>query len=119
MNPSTQGTTKNQLWARLSGLPIPGGLRGLNLFQNPPDCFCCPSQPPVQWVLVQKRRKCDHSPSTSAEAKNVWSYKSIPPASLRDVDTEHFTFLCTTKALRTFCTCNSHLVLRCRIHGMW
>jgi hypothetical protein len=43
-----------------------------------------PTQPPVQWVPVAvslgvKRpvREADHSPPSSAEVKNAWSYASI------------------------------------------
>jgi hypothetical protein len=44
-----------------------------------------PTQPPTLWVpgalsLGVKRpgRQTDHSPSSSAEIKNVWSYTSTP-----------------------------------------
>jgi hypothetical protein len=44
-----------------------------------------PTQPPIQWVpgalsLGVKRpgREADHSPPTSAEVKNAWSYTSTP-----------------------------------------
>jgi hypothetical protein len=44
-----------------------------------------PTQPPIQWVpgalsLEVKRpgREADHSPPTSAEVKNAWSYTSTP-----------------------------------------
>jgi hypothetical protein len=44
-----------------------------------------PTQPPIQWVpevisLGVKRpgREADHSPSSSAEFKNAWSYNSTP-----------------------------------------
>jgi hypothetical protein len=44
-----------------------------------------PTQPPVQWVpgalsLGVKRpgREADHSPPSSAEVKNAWSYTSTP-----------------------------------------
>jgi hypothetical protein len=38
-------------------------------------------QAPVQWVLEveQPRRETDHSPPSSAENKNAWSYSSTPP----------------------------------------
>jgi hypothetical protein len=48
-----------------------------------------PTQPPIQWVsgalsLGVKRpgREADHSPPSSAEVKNVWSYTSTPPIRL-------------------------------------
>jgi hypothetical protein len=44
-----------------------------------------PNQPPIQWVLgalslgvKRPGREADHSPPSSAEVKNVWSYTSIP-----------------------------------------
>jgi hypothetical protein len=51
-----------------------------------------PTQPPVQWVrgvlsLGAKRpgSETKHSPSPSAEVKNVWGYVSTPPISLHGV----------------------------------
>jgi hypothetical protein len=51
-----------------------------------------PTQSPIQWVpgalsLGVKRpgREAGHSPPSSAEAMNVWSYISTPPISLHDV----------------------------------
>jgi hypothetical protein len=50
------------------------------------------TQPPIQWVpgapsLVVKRPGCeaDHSPPSSAEVKNEWSYNSTPPVRLHGV----------------------------------
>jgi hypothetical protein len=49
-------------------------------------------QPPIQWVpgalsLGVKRPRCeaDHSPPSSAEVKNVWSYTCTPPIRLHGV----------------------------------
>jgi hypothetical protein len=51
-----------------------------------------PTQPPVQWVtgtlpLEVKRpgREADHSPPSSAEVKNAWSYTSTPTICLHGV----------------------------------
>jgi hypothetical protein len=51
-----------------------------------------PTQPPIQWVpgslsLGVKRpgREADHSPPSSAEVENVWSYTSAPPIRLHGV----------------------------------
>jgi hypothetical protein len=51
-----------------------------------------PTQPPIQWVpgslsLEVKRsgREADHSPPSSAEVKNAWSYTSTPPIRLHGV----------------------------------
>jgi hypothetical protein len=44
-----------------------------------------PIQPPIQWVLdalspevKRPGREADHSPPSSAEVKNAWSYTSTP-----------------------------------------
>jgi hypothetical protein len=54
--------------------------------------FLGPTQPPIQWVsralslgVKWPGREADHSPPSSAEVKNVWSYTSTPPISLHDV----------------------------------
>jgi hypothetical protein len=51
-----------------------------------------PTQPPIQWApgalsLGVKRpgREADHSPPSSAEAKNAWSYTSTLPVRLHGV----------------------------------
>jgi hypothetical protein len=51
-----------------------------------------PTQLHIQWVagalfLGVKRpgREADHSPPSSAEVKNAWSYTSIPPIRLNGV----------------------------------
>jgi hypothetical protein len=51
-----------------------------------------PTQPPTQWVpgalsLGVKRpgSEADHSPPSSAEVKNAWSYTSTPPIRLHGV----------------------------------
>jgi hypothetical protein len=41
------------------------------------------TQPPIQWVLGalwlrRQRREADHSPPSSVEVKNAWSYIPIP-----------------------------------------
>jgi hypothetical protein len=49
-----------------------------------------PTQPPIQWVpgtlslgVQRPEREADHSPTSSAEVKNVWSYTFIPPIRFR------------------------------------
>jgi hypothetical protein len=44
-----------------------------------------PTQPPIQWVpgalslgVKRQGRESDHSPPSSADVKNVWSYTSTP-----------------------------------------
>ena len=54
------------------------------------------TQPTVQWVpgffpgVKRQERKVYHSPSSSAELKNEWSYTSIPPIYLYGVDMAEF-----------------------------
>jgi len=38
-----------------------------------------PTQAPNQWVLGQLRQEAYHSPLTTTEAKNEWSYTSNSP----------------------------------------
>jgi len=51
-----------------------------------------PTQPPIHWIagalfLGVKRpgREADHSPPSSDEVNNAWSYSSAPPIRLHDV----------------------------------
>jgi len=51
-----------------------------------------PTQPPIQWVVgalslgvKQPGREADHSPPSSAEVENAWSYIPIPPIRLHGV----------------------------------
>jgi hypothetical protein len=51
-----------------------------------------PIQPPIQWVpgilslgVERQEPEADHSPPSSAEAKNVWGYTSTPPICLHGV----------------------------------
>jgi hypothetical protein len=92
---------------RMIGSSSPGS--GWEFFSSPPDPNRSWAHPaPVQWVpgaifLGVKRpgSKADHSPPSSAEVKNVWSYKSTPPIRLNGVvlklkhrDNFTFTFCC-------------------------
>jgi hypothetical protein len=59
---------------------------GIFLFTTVSRPALGPTQPPIQWVqgalsLGVKRpvREADHSPPSSAEVKNAWSYTSTPP----------------------------------------
>jgi hypothetical protein len=58
---------------------------GIFLFTTASRTALGPSQPPIQWVpgtlsLGVKRQghEADHSPPSSAEVKNAWSYTSTP-----------------------------------------
>jgi hypothetical protein len=62
---------------------------GIFLFTTASRTALEPTQPPIQWVpgafsLGIKRPGCeaDHSPPSSAEVKNTWSYTSTPPVHL-------------------------------------
>jgi hypothetical protein len=51
-----------------------------------------PTQPLIQWVAVvlslgvkRPGGEADHSPPSSVEVKNVWSYTSTPPVRLHGV----------------------------------
>jgi hypothetical protein len=67
------------------------GLR-IFLFSTVSRTALGPTQPPIQWVpaalslrVKLPRREADHSPPSSAEVKNAWSYTSTPPLRLHDV----------------------------------
>jgi len=58
---------------------------GIFLFTTASRPALGPTQPPIQWVpgalslgLKLPGREADHSPPSSAEVKNVWSYTSTP-----------------------------------------
>jgi hypothetical protein len=64
-------------------------------FSSSPPCsdrLWSPPQPPIQWVpgalfleVKRPKRDADHSPPSSAEVKNKWSYTSTPPVRLHGV----------------------------------
>jgi hypothetical protein len=67
----------------LSWITVP--ILGNFLFTTASRTALEPTQPPIQWVpeslsLGVKRpgREADHSPPSSAEVKNAWSYTSTP-----------------------------------------
>ena len=43
-------------------------------------------------VTAEPSPENKHSPASSAEDKNEWSYTATPTKCLRGVDTDHFTF---------------------------
>jgi hypothetical protein len=58
---------------------------GIFLFTTTSRTALGPTQPPIKWVLESlslgvKRsgREADHSPPSSADVKNAWSYTSVP-----------------------------------------
>jgi hypothetical protein len=65
---------------------------GIFLFTTASRPALGPTQPPIQWVpgavsLGIKRPGCeaDHTPPSSAEVKNAWSYTSTLPVRLHGV----------------------------------
>jgi len=59
---------------------------GISLFTTVSRTVLGPTQPPIQWVpgalfleVKRPRLEADHSPPSSAEVKNAWSYTSTPP----------------------------------------
>jgi hypothetical protein len=72
-----------KLWAGLlgsSGFDSQWGI-GILLFATTFGPVQGPTQSPIQWVLGVKQLRCeaDHSPPSSTEDKNIWSYTSTPP----------------------------------------
>jgi hypothetical protein len=58
---------------------------GIFLFTTASSSVLGPTQPPIQWVpgalsmgVKRPDREADHSPPSSAESRNVWSYTSTP-----------------------------------------
>jgi hypothetical protein len=58
---------------------------GTSLFTTASRPVLDPTQPPIQWVLwalslgvKRPAREADHSPQSSAEVTNAWSYTSTP-----------------------------------------
>jgi hypothetical protein len=65
---------------------------GIFLFSAASRMALGPTQPPIQWILLALSlmvkwlgHETDHSPPSSAEVKNVWSYTSIPPIHIHGV----------------------------------
>jgi hypothetical protein len=72
-----------------------------------------PTQPPIQWVpgaisLGVKRpvREADHTPPSSAEVKNAWSYTSSP----------QYAFMAWCSVKQKIREENKQLKLGCDIH---
>jgi hypothetical protein len=66
------------------GVPFPVG--GWNFFATASRPALKPTQPPIQWVtgaisqgVKRPGRESGHSPPSSAEVKNAWSYTYTPP----------------------------------------
>jgi hypothetical protein len=65
---------------------------GIFLFVTASRTVLGPIQPPIEWVLgafslgvKRPGREAAHSPPSSAEVKNAWSYISTPPIRLHGV----------------------------------
>jgi hypothetical protein len=66
---------------------------GIFLFTTASRPALGPTQPPIKWVpgafslgIKQPGRETDHSPPSSAEVKNAWSYTSTHPVCLNGVE---------------------------------
>jgi hypothetical protein len=61
-----------------------------------------PALEPTRWVrrsvsgVKQRERKVNHSPPSSVEVKNEWSYTFTPPLRLHGLDRDNFTVLALT-----------------------
>jgi hypothetical protein len=73
-----------RLRAGWSGVRVPAGA-GNFLFTTASRPTLGPTQSPIQWVpgdlslgVKPSGREADHSPPSSAEVKNAWSYTSTP-----------------------------------------
>jgi hypothetical protein len=73
------------------GFESQGGL-GIFLFITVSRTALGPTPPPIQWVpgalslgVQQQGREADHSPQSSVEVKNAWSYTSSPLIRLHGV----------------------------------
>ena len=67
---------------------------------------------PIQWVatgvLCRVRRQgpeAGHSPASSAEVENQWSYTSTPPVCLHGVDRDSLTFTFTFSLFNIYRRC--------------
>jgi hypothetical protein len=65
---------------------------GIFLFTIASRTALGPTQAPIQWVpgalsleVKWPGREADHSPPSSAEVKNAWSYTSTPPVRFHGV----------------------------------
>jgi hypothetical protein len=88
---------------------------GIFLFTTASRTALRPTQPPIQRVpgalsLGVKRpgRETDHSPPSSAEVRNAWSYTSTHPIRLYGVvlskkHRDNFTFICNIFTLIKLC----------------
>jgi hypothetical protein len=95
------------LWPGRSGVRIQAGL-GIFLFTTTSRPPLWPTQLPIQWVpdalsLKVKRpeSEADHSPPSSVEVKNAWSYISTPPI--------HLMASCSVRRSRTALPLHLHL----------
>jgi hypothetical protein len=81
---------------------FPAGVKNFYLFQSVQTCSLAhPSSSSANKsgsFLGVKRpgREVDHSPLSSDEAKNEWSYISTPPIYLNGVNRDSFTFTLST-----------------------
>jgi len=89
-----------KLWAGRSGFRIPLGARDNSLLQKSRSDIW-PTKYPIsrvhRYFQGLKRPECHvgQSRPCSSEVKNEWSYTSVPPVCLHDVDRDNLTFTFT------------------------
>jgi hypothetical protein len=74
--------------------------RARNVFSPKPTLWLWPNKRPTHWVftvlslgIMWPGREADHSPSSSAEVKNEWSYTSIPHSASRQEEQQLYLYL--------------------------
>jgi hypothetical protein len=70
------GSSSGWGWEFISSLPRP------NRFWNPPSLLSSVFQGALSLGVKRPGYEADHSPPSSAEVKNAWSYTSTPPIPL-------------------------------------
>ena len=98
-------TQEAETRTRQSEALIPGGARDLLFSKTSQTGYG--AQPTAYSLgsgsfpgIKRAEREVDHSPASSAEVKNGWSYTSTPPISPYGVDTDNFTLCCLYNVYR-------------------
>jgi hypothetical protein len=92
---------ETRVLTELSGVRMPAGGKKF-LFSKTSRRILGPTQHPIQWVpwVKGQGRDADHSPLSSAEGKNGWSYTSAPPPCHNGVEKGNLIFLFTCRTAR-------------------
>jgi hypothetical protein len=98
---------------------------GIFLFTTASRTALEPTQPPIQWVpgaltlgIKRPGLEADHSPPSSAEVKNAWSYTSTPPVRLHGGAQLKYRDNFTFTHYRTMQLNTSVLIVEPRFHHM-